>query len=753
MFYNLKRKHGTTGLLLPIDFEEQTKSKVLYCMKYIALVLLVLLVLVFGPAAFARETLFARCGVDDFQFTNDGSYILYSDHETGTINYLDPQGSLSSHHEKIFLERELVFNNREKIFVRNSPNFLLRHNKLGQKFVELGPDGYSQTLSKKGITFIWPAEPGLAYGATYQAQPVNLHTGGMNIKMNFGKNWITQDQWIALVDKFQDDFKEDFSASLVYDIEDLAQHIEAYKNVDLKAIKVPDWVDRLNKGTVYIRDILPSRYARWFDTPDSGFAFRSYNIDKAVAKDHPYYKINSVTKLPLKLKTGSVLEYFDPQSAQWNKVYALDFFESVQVFPAQDFLNKGWVYALSNRGRDKVALVKLFFKEGREDVIFVPERADIDHLYIDQDNLKPVAVSWDDGQLSTKYFDPILQSIAQKRYADNSVEYRGSSKGSDQHLFKVYDIGESLARYDLVDSKGGLIKEWQQNCGDFNGHTLPDVAGPAPKKLSFFTPSPSDGLEIQSYLSVPNTQDGNKKMPLAVWLHGGPHERDSAKGLILSRFFAAQGYALLRINYRGSTGLGINYRKALYNKATPNIADDIVAVLKNAKNYIDYDEQQVAMSGFSAGAYFAFDTFLRYPDTFNSLTVFGLAADYTRTLKNWTRYWALYQVGYVHISGISGTLLGEEPNLLAPLIRDVAAGQQKRITLVLGENEGRGIVYDLKANGPKGEYLKRLIDHLRAKDYQVQLNVEKGLKHGFSTPYDAGSRYLLQLKKALPPSR
>lgn len=69
----------------------------------------------------------------------------------------------------------------------------------------------------------------------------------------------------------------------------------------------------------------------------------------------------------------------------------------------------------------------------------------------------------------------------------------------------------------------------------------------------------ADGTEIPGYLTVPTGAE-KKNLPLVVMPHDGPVARDSWEFSFLRTFLASRGYAVLQMNYRGSSGFGLNWR-------------------------------------------------------------------------------------------------------------------------------------------------------------------------------------------------
>ena len=86
-----------------------------------------------------------------------------------------------------------------------------------------------------------------------------------------------------------------------------------------------------------------------------------------------------------------------------------------------------------------------------------------------------------------------------------------------------------------------------------------------------FSSKSKDGTIVNSLLYWPANQpkdlptgQAGKKLPLILWIHGGPTSQDDFSFDFTSQIFAAQGYAVATVNYRGSNGRGLAYSKAIF---------------------------------------------------------------------------------------------------------------------------------------------------------------------------------------------
>lgn len=99
------------------------------------------------------------------------------------------------------------------------------------------------------------------------------------------------------------------------------------------------------------------------------------------------------------------------------------------------------------------------------------------------------------------------------------------------------------------------------------------------------------------------TGPAGEKPPLLVFSHGGPTGASSAAYSLGIQFWTSRGFAVLDVNYRGSTGYGRAYRQALNGRWGIVDVDDCVAGALFLGQRGDVDEQRLAIRGGSAGGY------------------------------------------------------------------------------------------------------------------------------------------------------
>ncbi len=86
-----------------------------------------------------------------------------------------------------------------------------------------------------------------------------------------------------------------------------------------------------------------------------------------------------------------------------------------------------------------------------------------------------------------------------------------------------------------------------------------------------------DGLSVQAFLTLPLGRTSTSRHPLIVEIHGGPHGQQGPDFNGKAQVFAAHGYAVLMVNYRGSTGYGQKFTDAIFKDQDGQEAEDVIA--------------------------------------------------------------------------------------------------------------------------------------------------------------------------------
>ncbi|HEY5802892.1 MAG TPA: prolyl oligopeptidase family serine peptidase [Lysobacter sp.] len=232
---------------------------------------------------------------------------------------------------------------------------------------------------------------------------------------------------------------------------------------------------------------------------------------------------------------------------------------------------------------------------------------------------EPVAVRYyQSGRLVTEYFDQANRDVyqtLQSAFPGRNVAVLDRNRDNTQLILWVdaADHPPELYHMDLTGKRASLLEAVAPQ--------LSDIAF-APAHL--LEVKSSDGLTIEAFLTLP---PGSGKRPLVVFPHGGPI--GVSDRLTFNRevqFIAAQGYAVLQVNFRGSEGYGKAFREAGHRNYGRLIEDDIDAAIRAAAAAYPLDESRMCTLGASYGGYSAMVSAVRWPGRFRcAISLSGLS--------------------------------------------------------------------------------------------------------------------------------
>jgi dipeptidyl aminopeptidase/acylaminoacyl peptidase len=109
-------------------------------------------------------------------------------------------------------------------------------------------------------------------------------------------------------------------------------------------------------------------------------------------------------------------------------------------------------------------------------------------------------------------------------------------------------------------------------------------------------------FNVQAFLTKPIGMTATSKHPLIVVIHGGPHGQQGAAFTFRQQVYAGRGYAVLMVNFRGSTGYGQAFADAVFGDQNGNEAQDVLYGVSAAlRRYPWLDPNRVAVEGVSYG--------------------------------------------------------------------------------------------------------------------------------------------------------
>jgi dipeptidyl aminopeptidase/acylaminoacyl peptidase len=205
------------------------------------------------------------------------------------------------------------------------------------------------------------------------------------------------------------------------------------------------------------------------------------------------------------------------------------------------------------------------------------------------------------------WFDPQVEKLQAKlapALAGATVVPLGITSTGDIFLSATADV--SPDKYYLFNPKTGQLTLV------LNQH--PKVEGLALSPMKPVTFKAADGTNLHGYLTLPAGHVEGKLPPLIALVHGGPMVRDTWGYDSEVQYFAALGYAVLQVNYRGSSGYGGGYALDNIVEVGVQSVEDIADSLRWAVAQGIADPKRLVVYGGSYGGYIALGMATRHPD-------------------------------------------------------------------------------------------------------------------------------------------
>lgn len=308
-------------------------------------------------------------------------------------------------------------------------------------------------------------------------------------------------------------------------------------------------------------------------------------------------------------------EYLQLEGTEWKP------FEKV---PETDTLTTGMagfdktgniLYMMDSRGRNTGALYGLDLKSGQRKLIAENPLADIGGVmsHPTESTIEAVSFTYERTEW-TVLSDTIAADLKYLRtVADGEINV--TSRTLDDTLWTVaYIMDDGPVRFYLYDRKAKKANFLFTNRKDLEG--LPLV------KMHPVVITARDGLKLVCYLTLPKGTDADgdgrpsEPLPMVLDVHGGPWSRDSWGYNAEAQWHANRGYAVLSVNFRGSTGFGKEFVNAGNKEWAGKMHEDLLDAVDWAVKKGVADPKKVAISGGSYGGYATLVGLTFTPDVF-----------------------------------------------------------------------------------------------------------------------------------------
>ncbi|MBK8956027.1 MAG: S9 family peptidase [Saprospiraceae bacterium] len=370
-------------------------------------------------------------------------------------------------------------------------------------------------------------------------------------------------------------------------------------------------VARKRKNIIFLG--INNRDASWHDLYALNISTGKLKLIRKNTKRIVQWIFNREDQLSLAVRSnedGST-DFLRIEQSKYVPVYHFDVLDSAYYVNFHEDGRR--IYLVTNKGEhsDLSQLILLNIHNSEEELVESdPEKhVDFGSAFFSEADNRFVASYYTDDRTRIYWKDKNFEKIYLK-FSENfpGKEVHFTSLSTDENRLLVLvnsdrDCG-SVYSYDRINEK---LK--------FQYKLRPELD---PKKLSEMQPiryDSSDGLEIRAYLTLPVGVKA-KKLPLVVNPHGGPWVRDYWGYNSLAQFLANRGYAVLQMNFRGSTGYGKKFLDAGNREWGGKMQDDITWGVKHLVAQGLVDASKVGIIGGSYGGYASLAAAAFTPDVF-----------------------------------------------------------------------------------------------------------------------------------------
>lgn len=411
---------------------------------------------------------------------------------------------------------------------------------------------------------------------------------------------------------------------------------------------------------------------------------------------------------------GSEILVRDTETAPFRSVakYANEEAPAPQAFTPD---GKG-IYMGSSKGADLARLVRLDVATGAEQVLDSDTEADLAGAMISDKTHELVGAVYIRDRVVHHLFTPQLKKdfaiLERVHGGDISIASRDAD---ERRLIVVYN--------DDVDPGATYLYDRATGKAEFLFRPRPWLK---PEQLAHMQPvsfKSRDGLTVHAYLTTPRNVPA-KNLPMVLNVHGGPWARDTWGYNSEAQFLANRGYAVLQVNYRGSTGYGKRFEHAAEHEFAGKMHDDLIDGVNWATQKGVADPKRVAIYGGSYGGYATLVGMTFTPDVFACGVDYVGPSSLISLIKSFPAYWKPFMQAtwFRYVGDPDDPKVVEDLKARSPLFK---VNQIKRPLLIAqGANDPRVT----KAESDQ------IVEAMRKAGKDVEYMVADNEGHGFQNP-------------------
>ena len=305
------------------------------------------------------------------------------------------------------------------------------------------------------------------------------------------------------------------------------------------------------------------------------------------------------------------------------------------------------LYMIDSRGRNTGVLKQIDIATGAETILAADDKSDVGGVLVHPTEKTIQAVAFNYKRQDWKILDPAIRPDLEYLATVDPGDVEVTSRSLDDKVWTVAYLRDAGSTTFYLYDRSTLI----------DGHgtaTLLFSSRPELDELPLVAMHPvvidaRDGQKLVSYLSLPAIERGNPAyappvpatpLPMVLLVHGGPWARDTWGYDPEHQLLANRGYAVLSVNYRGSTGFGKEFTNAGNRQWAESMHDDLLDAVDWAVKRGYADPDHVAIMGGSYGGYATLVGLTFTPERFAcGVDIVGPSSLVT-LLENPPPYWA-----------------------------------------------------------------------------------------------------------------
>jgi len=428
---------------------------------------------------------------------------------------------------------------------------------------------------------------------------------------------------------------------------------------------------------------------------------------------------------------GSELLTATPDSG-WTSLMRIGMEDTLTTAPAGFDKTGSTLYMIDSRNRNTAAFVALDLTDGNQTVLSEDPRADVSDTMIHPTEKHVQAVAFTYERKHWQILDLTLTHDMAYLRSVSGGDIEIISRTLDDRVWIVAYVMDNgpirYYRYDRDTRQAQFLFTNRQALERLALAHMHAVVIPA-----------RDGMNLVSYYTLPvgsHSHDDDSRpaspLPMVLLVHGGPWARDTWGYDPLHQWLANRGYAVLSVNFRGSTGLGKAFINAANREWGTRMHDDLLDAVEWAKQQGLADADRIAIMGGSYGGYATLVGLTFTPDTFACGVDIVGPSNLVTLLESIPPYWQ------------------PQIELFATRVGDHRTDEGRaflteRSPLSYADRIQRPLLIGQGANDPRVKQPEsdQIVDAMQANDIPVTYVLYPDEGHGFARPENALSFYAI----------